>query len=144
MRVNKFVLDTNVYISYFINQKQNDLFNIIKNNNIIIYSCDELFIELIRVFNYEHLKPYKVNVTNAIKSIKAISIYTKLNYPIKNYIPNDNADNYIIALALQTNSGFVTSGDKHILSQKSSLENKFKKLKIITKSQFEKMMIKNL
>ncbi len=37
MRVNKFVLDTNVYISYFINQKQNDLFNIIKNNNIIIY-----------------------------------------------------------------------------------------------------------
>ncbi len=99
---------------------------------------------MIRVFNYEHLKPYKVNITNAIKSIKAISIYTKLNYPIKNYIPNDNADNYIIALALQTNSGFVTSGDKHILSQKSSLENKFKKLKIITKSQFEKMMIKNL
>jgi uncharacterized protein len=62
-----------------------------------------------------------------------------LQYPIKSYIPDDENDNYLIALALQNSAGFITSGDKHILSQKQTLENKFKKLKIITKLEFENM-----
>ena len=62
-----------------------------------------------------------------------------LSQPIKSYIPGGENDNYVIALALQTNSGFITSGDKHILSQKSSLETKYKKLKILTKAEFEKI-----
>ena len=61
-----------------------------------------------------------------------------LIYPIKEYIPGDADDNYILALALQTNSGYVTSGDKHILSEKQVLEKKHSKLKIIAKSEFEK------
>lgn len=61
-----------------------------------------------------------------------------LNYPIKTYIPKDKKDDYVIALALQTNSGFVTSGDTDILSVKEDLERKFSKLKIITKAEFER------
>lgn len=49
----------------------------------------------------------------------------------------DENDNYIIALALKTNSGFITSGDKDILGEKILLERKFKKLKILTKAEFE-------
>lgn len=63
-------------------------------------------------------------------------------YPVKNYIPNDPEDNYVIALALQTGSGYVTSGDKHILEEKKRLEKKFTKLKIITKVEFETMFIR--
>ena len=63
----------------------------------------------------------------------------ELTYPIKNYIPGDEKDNYIVALALQTNSGFISSGDKHILSQKENLETRFKKLRILTKAEFQKM-----
>ena len=48
-------------------------------------------------------------------------------------------DDFLIALALQTTSGFITSGDDDILSEKANLERKFKKLKIITKAEFEKM-----
>jgi predicted nucleic acid-binding protein len=40
---------------------------------------------------------------------------------------------------LQANAGFVTSGDRHILSQKSNLQKKYKKLKILTKTEFETM-----
>lgn len=54
-------------------------------------------------------------------------------------MPTDPDDDFIIALALQTNSGFVTSGDDDILSQKEVLEKRFSKLKIITKTEFEKM-----
>jgi hypothetical protein len=38
---------------------------------------------------------------------------------------------------LQTNSGFVTSGDKNILDEKENLEKKYSKLKILTKAEFE-------
>lgn len=65
----------------------------------------------------------------------------QLVYPLKKYLSGDENDNYVIALALQTNSGFVTSGDKHILAEKENLEAKYKKLKIIPKAQFERRFI---
>ena len=73
---------------------------------------------------YPHLKKYHINISNAINFIKQIGVDFALSQPIKSYIPDDENDNYIVALALQTNSGFITSGDKHILSQKSFLETK--------------------
>jgi predicted nucleic acid-binding protein len=65
-----------------------------------------------------------------------------LTYPIKRYIPTDKDDDYLIALALQISSGFITSGDRNILGEKVTLEKKFKKLKILTKAEFEGMFVK--
>jgi predicted nucleic acid-binding protein len=62
-----------------------------------------------------------------------------LAYPIKRYIPQDENDDYLIALALQTSSGYITSGDDDILSEKNNLERRFKKLKILTKAEFEQL-----
>ena len=64
-------------------------------------------------------------------------VLDNISYPIKDYIPEDKNDNYLIALALQTTSGFITSGDSHILDEKNNLEKKFKKLKILSKGEFE-------
>jgi predicted nucleic acid-binding protein len=47
-----------------------------------------------------------------------------LAYPIKRYIPQDENDDYLIALALQTSSGYITSGDDDILSEKNNLERR--------------------
>jgi predicted nucleic acid-binding protein len=91
------------------------------------------------VLAYPHLKKYHVNSGRAIKFISEIGVHFTLIHPIKSYIPADKNDDYLIALALQTNSGFITSGDQHILLQKPFLEAKYKKLKILTKAQFEKM-----
>ncbi len=52
----------------------------------------------------------------AVKFVKKAGVHFELTYPIKTDIPGDTEDNYISALALQTNSGYITSGDKHILS----------------------------
>lgn len=89
--------------------------------------------------NYEHIQKYQVNIRKALKLLQEITTHFIISYPIKNYIPNDKNDNYVIALALQTNSGFVTSGNNHILSQKLNLEMQFRKLKIINKADFENM-----
>ncbi|HEY5462333.1 MAG TPA: putative toxin-antitoxin system toxin component, PIN family [Hanamia sp.] len=137
MRKDRFVLDNNIWISYLIAQTEQRLVDIINNNDLVIFSCEELFEELNRVLNYSHLKKFNVNIKYALKVVKNITVFYSITYPLKRYIPNDEADDYLIALALQTNSGFVASGDKHILSEKNNLEKKYKKLRILTKAEFE-------
>ena len=139
MRVNRFVLDNNIWISYFITNKQQQIVDIIDLHEINIFSCDELIKEFTSVLQYAHLAKYRVNVPKAVRLLKEITTHFTITYPVKNYIPGDAKDNYVIALALQTNAGFVTSGDSHILSQKENLEARYNKLRIINKAEFEKM-----
>jgi uncharacterized protein len=133
------VLDANIGVSYFLTNNLLILISAVSINKITLFYCDELLIEIERVLNYPHLKKCEINIKKALKFIHEIGTATELVYPIKNYIPNDKDDSYVIAVALQQNAGFVTIGDKHILSQKDILETKFKKLKIITKTEFESM-----
>ena len=137
MRVNKFVLDTNIWLSYFITNRTEFLIGLVANRNVVIYRYNELLKELSRILDYKHIKKYGLNKTATIRLLKLITINRDLEYPVKKYIPGDKDDDYIVALALQTNSGFITSGDRHILSQKKSLESQFRKLKIITEAEFE-------
>jgi putative PIN family toxin of toxin-antitoxin system len=115
MRVNKFVLDANIWVSYLITETEQKLIDIIADNNLTVFRCDELLVEVARVLNYPRLKRYNVDVSYAIKVVKRSAAPYDITYPIKRYIPSDKDDDYLIALALQTSSGFITSGDKNIL-----------------------------
>lgn len=139
MRINRFVLDANIWVSYFITGTENLLLKIKAENKLTLIYCDELLTEINRVIQYDHLKHYGISPREATGFIKEIGVQASLTYPIKNYIPGDTNDNYVVALALQTNAGFIASGDRHILSQKVILEKKYRKLHIISKSEFEKM-----
>ena len=139
MRINRFVLDNNIWISYFITRQVDKLLWIIDKHELTVFSCDELIEELRLVLNYPHLKKFNVNVAEAVRVLKKATVHFKITYPIKRYIPTDEKDDYLIALALQTSSGFITSGDADILSEKINLERRYKKLRILTKSEFEKM-----
>ena len=141
MRINRFVLDNNIWVSYFITKGEYKLLQIIEKNELTVYSCDELLLELRTVLNYPHLKKFAVNISEAVKVLRTATAHFKIIYPIKRYIPQDQNDDYLIALALQTSSGFITSGDSDILSEKANLERKFKKLKIFTKAEFEDMFL---
>ena len=139
MRINKFVLDNNVWVSYLITRREQTLIDIISDNDLTVFSCNELLEEAKRVLSYPHLQKYKVDILYGLNVVRKATTHYELSYPIKRYIPTDADDDFIIALALQTNSGFVTSGDSDILSEKANLERKYKKLKIITKAEFESM-----
>ncbi len=138
MRIKRYVLDANIWFSYFISKQENNLATIILENGLTIFYCNELIDEIKRVATYKRIQKYSIEASTIVSFIKLAAIHFSLIYPIKNYIPDDENDNYIIALALQTNSGFITSGDSHILSQKQTLEERHSKLKIITKAEFEK------
>ena len=139
MRVNKYVLDANIWFSYFISKQENYLAFTIFENGLSVFYCNELLDEINRVTGYNRIKKYGIRSKAVIDFIKMTSIHHTLTYPIRNYIPSDKDDSYIVALALQTNSGFITTGDSHILSQKENLEARYRKLKIINKAEFEKM-----
>jgi uncharacterized protein len=139
MRVDRFVLDNNIWISYFITNRHDQLIDIIDLYGISIFSCDELIDEFVEVLKYRHLQKYNINIPKSVRILKEVTTPFKLKYPIKRYIPEDDKDDYIVALALQTNSGFITSGDTHILSRKEILEGRYSKLKILSKADFEAM-----
>ncbi len=139
MRIDRFVLDNNIWISYFITKRVQLLLEIINKHELTIFSCDELIDELGTVLNYPHLKKFHVNIAEVVKVVRGATGHYNITYPIKRYIPADENDDYLIALALQTSSGFITSGDSDILSEKVNLEKKYNKLKIITKAEFERM-----
>ncbi|MEP7141370.1 MAG: hypothetical protein ABI707_00810 [Ferruginibacter sp.] len=122
-----------------ITNKQQKIIDIISFYEIDVFSCNELIDEFNTVLHYDHIQKYKVNIPKALKLLKEITTDFTNTYPIKNYIPEDKDDHYIIVLSLQTNSGFVTSGDSHILSRKQHRETRFRKLKIINKTEFEMM-----
>ena len=84
---------------------------------------------------------FKIDIRHAVKYVTTIGTNYALAYPIKRFIPQDENDDYLIALALQTSSGYITSGDDDILSEKKNLEKKYKKLKILTKAEFERMFL---
>ncbi|MBL7729619.1 MAG: putative toxin-antitoxin system toxin component, PIN family [Chitinophagaceae bacterium] len=141
MRVKRFVLDANIWISYIITGNENRLLKLKADNKLTFLICEELIVEIKRVLEYPQIRKYRINTKDALRFIRSFTILIKLEYPIGDYLPADPDDNYVIALALQANAGFVTSGDRHILSQKKVLETKYKKLRIITKAGFEKMFL---
>jgi len=104
MRSNRYVFDNNIWISYFITNQQDTIINIIDVYEIEVFICDELIKEFETVLKYPHLKKFNIDVKKSIKILKAITTNYKLVYPIKNYIPDDVDDNYVVALALQTNA----------------------------------------
>lgn len=62
MRVNRFVLDANIWVSYLITETEQKLINIISDNDLIVFRCDELLVEIARVLTYPRLKKYNVDI----------------------------------------------------------------------------------
>jgi putative PIN family toxin of toxin-antitoxin system len=108
MRVNRFVLDANIWVSYLITETEQNLVDIIADNDLAVFQCHELLTEVARVLRYPRLIRYDVDVSYALKVIKGATAPFEIAYPIKRYIPSDKDDDYPIARALQTSSGFIT------------------------------------
>src|SRR5690606_6812319 len=98
MRVNKFVLDTNIWTSYIISGHENFLVKAVIDLNIEFYYCDELLTEISRILTYDNLAKLNINIKAAVTFIKEVGIHFTLTYPLKEYIKSDADDNFVIAL----------------------------------------------
>ncbi len=69
MRVNRYVLDANIWVSYLITNNEQILTNAVIEHRITFYYCEELIVEIKRVLGYTHLKKYHINIGYAINFI---------------------------------------------------------------------------
>ena len=70
MRSKKFVLDANIWVSYFLSNNISLLLEIISSNKITVLYCSELLTEIERVLEYPHLVKYNVEVKSAVSFVK--------------------------------------------------------------------------
>lgn len=129
------VLDTNIWVSYFMAKKHVELVNIIYDYNLKIFTDDNLIKELTDVLNRPKIKKYiNVEISELVDFHKELCFYnnTILKY---NNSPDPN-DNFLFDLAIQTNSEYVVTGDKKIL------EIQHPDFIFVSMSYFEKMIVK--
>lgn len=126
------VLDTNIWVSYFMAGQHLSLVNIIYNNNLHVFTNSTLIAELQDVLNRPKIKKYlKVPISELINFHHELCILhkTKTEY-LKSPDPKDN---FLFDLAKQTRSKYVVTGDKTILAQKPA------GFSFISKTKFEKL-----
>jgi uncharacterized protein len=111
----KILIDTNIWISYLIGKTLAQLKEVIDNPKIEIIVTDELISEIAETFERKHLVKYFKNdkFTDFWDYLNNISLNIKIdNIPD---ICRDVDDNYLLALADQTDCDFIITGDKDLL-----------------------------
>ncbi|MBS1647362.1 MAG: putative toxin-antitoxin system toxin component, PIN family [Bacteroidetes bacterium] len=137
MRVNNFVLDCNAWLRFLLPNKPDFILDVLEYfPNTKIYSCQELIDEIEDVLHRSRLqKRYNINHKKVQYFIKDVTHFYTLSKPIKRRVPNDEKDDYILALAIETNSSFIVSDDRHL----QSLKKAYPKINFITKEEFVKV-----
>ncbi len=114
MQRSSYVLDTNIWISAIISNSFYDLEKIILEENLKIFICPEMILELEDVLKRSKFKKYLKNtIPFYISEIQKICIleFSETKY---NEAP-DKDDNYLFDICIETKSILVT-GDKLLLT----------------------------
>ena len=112
------IIDTNVWISFFIGKMLNDLQCYIANERVKVITCDEQIVELKLVLSRPKIIKYisqpKTDEFISLLDEKAelIEIKTNIN------ICRDPKDNFLLSLAIDSCADFLVSGDMDLLSVK--------------------------
>ncbi len=128
----KFIVDSNIWISFLIGKTLLGLQNYIYSEKLKIITCEEQLTELSEVFNKKKLKKYftKEQITEFFElldeSAECILLSTKSN------ICRDPKDNYLLSLAIDSKADFLITGDKDLLELK-----KIERTTVLKYSDFE-------
>lgn len=112
----KVVLDNNIWVSYALGSRLDDLPVLLQYAGIEIYACAELFDEFERVRQYPKLfkilQPQRVAATLELMNAKAISI----SIASRTADFADVKDNYLLDLCETAKADFLVTGDKLLLA----------------------------
>lgn len=110
------VFDNNIWISYAIGKHLNDIPVILKNPNVELFSCDELFAEFERVRQYpklqKWLRPERAAETFELMQAKAVVV--QITTRTANFV--DVKDNYLLDLCNAAQVEYLVTGDKQLLA----------------------------
>ncbi len=132
MQKKKIILDTNLFISFLISKKLDELVKLIEENLIVILYSDELIAEIIRVTSKTKFqKHFTLDVFELLEVVfEKYGILIEITSNI--LICRDPDDNFFLNLAVDGNADYLITGDKDLL-----ILEKINNTKIITIADFK-------
>lgn len=131
----KVVIDTNLWISFLIGKKLASLQTLLVHQDIEIVIADQIIDEIREVTQRPKLKKYfpaeKVDEFLSLINIVASKHDIKKVEPVS----RDPKDDYLLALARETQADYLVTGDQDLITLK-----KYGRIKIITASEFEEVI----
>ena len=125
----RIVFDTNIWISYMITAKYDELEAMLTHNVHFLRSAPSL-IELREVLSRKKFQKYKVDVDKTIAFYINLTEFCETEPLFKDCL--DPKDNFLFDLAIQGKADYLVSGDKKVLE--THLINK--NLKVTTLASF--------
>lgn len=128
----KIIIDTNIWLSYFLKKRSFEIIDLVEIHNLVLYSDIHLRNELIEVINRAKFKKYftEQSINDALQIFDGLTTFVNTE---KVYIGSpDSKDNFLFDLAFQTNSKIIVTGDRKIL------DFEVKGIKIISLSSFKR------
>lgn len=134
------VLDTNVYLSAFINPNGSPgcLVDLLHSDGITACITVHLWNELNRLIAYEKIRKHLLKrhglgyVDALIEPLKDTLLFIYEEKPLKNWIPNDEDDNWVIQCALTSRADYLISGDRDLIDLGGCVEG----ILILTPAEF--------
>ncbi|MDR0926979.1 MAG: putative toxin-antitoxin system toxin component, PIN family [Ignavibacteria bacterium] len=131
MESNKFVLNTNIWITYFLNNNFRDIATIIEIKGIELCRSFPSLSELTNVLNKNKFKnKFKAPLLDYINFYLATTTHYD-TLPIFTACEDAN-DNFLFDLAIQSKTNYIVSGDKKVLTTPVVLP-----MQVITLSEFK-------
>ena len=132
----KIILDTNIWISFLLGKKLAILSEILKNDEIQIYSSKQLLREIMEVAKRPkfHNKISIQSIDYLFKLINVKCKYIDDNSPVSISV-RDKKDIFILSMAQNVYPDYIITGDKDLLVIK-----KYNNTEIITFNEFIKIL----
>lgn len=115
MKSKKIILDTNLWISFLISQKFNQIDKLIEGKRIILIFSNELLEEFIDVVSRPKFKKYfsKKDIEKIIENFDQFGELVKVTSDIQ--VCRDSKDDFLLNLSIDSKADYLITGDKDLL-----------------------------
>lgn len=115
MKNKRIILDTNLWISFLISKKYNQIDTLIENNKINLIFSNELIQEFIEVTSRPKFKKYfsKKDIGRILNTFNEFG--ELINVESNLTICRDEKDNFLLNLAMDSKADFLITGDNDLL-----------------------------
>ena len=109
------IVDTNCWISFLIGRRLSKLVDLLSNERIQLIICDELLVEIREVTARPKFAKYfpAKDVESLIEFMQIIGETFEPTQTVK--LCRDEADDYLLALAIEAHAHYLVTGDQDLL-----------------------------
>lgn len=115
----KIVIDTNVWISFLLGKSFQNIFDLIENYNLTVYTSQEQIQEIIETIKKPKLSKYleSEDINNLIFLFNYNFKFVEISNNFK--FLRDPKDDYLLEVAIISKSKYLITGDKDFLDLKN-------------------------